>query len=35
MFLATLRGPGRIWLHSMTESKIAGRIAEYLPSKSS
>jgi uncharacterized protein (TIGR00266 family) len=35
LFLATLRGPGRIWLHSMTESKIASRIAEYLPSKSS
>jgi uncharacterized protein (TIGR00266 family) len=34
LFLATLRGPGRVWLHSMTESKIAGRIAEYLPSKS-
>ena len=35
MFLATLRGPGRIWLHSMTESKIAARIAEYLPKPSS
>ncbi len=31
--LATLRGPGRIWLHSMTTSKIAQRIAEYLPGK--
>ncbi len=32
--LATLRGPGRIWLHSMTTSKIAQRISEYLPGKS-
>jgi uncharacterized protein (AIM24 family) len=35
MFLATLKGPGRIWLHSMTESKIAARLAEYMPQKSS
>jgi uncharacterized protein (TIGR00266 family) len=33
LFLATLRGPGRIWLHSMTESKIAQRLAHYLPSR--
>ena len=33
LFLATLTGPGRIWLHSLTVSKIAHRIAEYLPSK--
>jgi uncharacterized protein (TIGR00266 family) len=35
LFLATLRGPGRIWLHSMTESKMALRLAEYMPAKSS
>lgn len=35
LFLATLTGPGRIWLHSMTESKIAQRLAEYMPAKSS
>ncbi len=35
IFLATLKGPGRIWLHSMTESKIAQRLAEYMPQKSS
>jgi uncharacterized protein (TIGR00266 family) len=35
LFLATLKGPGRIWLHSMTVSKMAARIAEYIPSKSS
>jgi uncharacterized protein (TIGR00266 family) len=27
LFLATLTGPGRIWLHSMTVSKIAERLA--------
>jgi uncharacterized protein (TIGR00266 family) len=35
LFLATLTGPGRIWLHSMTVSKIAHRVGEYLPSRSS
>jgi uncharacterized protein (TIGR00266 family) len=34
LFLATLRGPGRIWLHSMTESKMAQRLAHFMPSKS-
>lgn len=32
LFLATLTGPGRIWLHSLTPSKIAHRLAAYLPS---
>lgn len=31
LFLATLTGPGRIWLHSMTVSKMAHRVGEYLP----
>lgn len=35
IFLATLKGPGRVWLHSMSASKLAHRIGEYLPSKSS
>ena len=35
LFLATLTGPGRIWLHSMTVSKIAHRLVEYLPKPSS
>lgn len=35
LFLATLKGPGRIWLHSMTVSKMASRIMEYLPARSS
>lgn len=34
LFLATLTGPGRIWLHSMTVSKMAHRIAEYIPKSS-
>jgi uncharacterized protein (TIGR00266 family) len=34
LFLATLTGPGRIWLHSMTVSKIAHRLMEYMPAKS-
>jgi len=33
LFLATLKGPGRIWLHSMTVSKMAHRLVEYLPEK--
>jgi uncharacterized protein (TIGR00266 family) len=33
VFLGTLRGPGRIWLHSLTVSKMAHRIGEYLPGK--
>jgi uncharacterized protein (TIGR00266 family) len=32
LFLATLTGPGRIWLHSLTPSKVAHRLAAYLPS---
>ena len=35
LFLATLTGPGRIWLHSMTVSKMAHRLVEYLPKPSS
>lgn len=35
VFLATLKGPGRIWLHSMTESKMAQRLAQYMPKPSS
>ena len=35
LFLATLKGPGRIWLHSMTESKMAQRLAQFMPKPSS
>jgi uncharacterized protein (TIGR00266 family) len=33
LFLGTLAGPGRVWLHSLTPSKMAHRIGEYMPSK--
>lgn len=33
LFFARLTGPGRVWLHSMTVSKLAHRIGEYLPGK--
>lgn len=33
LFLGTLTGPGRIWLHSLTVSKMAHRVAEYIPGK--
>jgi uncharacterized protein (TIGR00266 family) len=35
LFLGTLKGPGRVWLHSMTPSNMAQRLAEYLPGKTS
>ena len=34
LFLGTLTGPGRVWLHSMTVSKMAHRLVEYMPAKS-
>ncbi len=34
LFLASMTGPGRIWLHSMTVSKMAHRVGEYLPKSS-
>lgn len=34
IFLGTLTGPGRIFLHSMTVHKMAQRIGESLPSRS-
>jgi uncharacterized protein (TIGR00266 family) len=33
LFLATLTGPGRIWLHSLTTSKVAHRLAAYMPGR--
>jgi len=35
MFLATLKGPGKIWLQSMPLSNLAKKLAKYLPTKSS
>jgi uncharacterized protein (TIGR00266 family) len=33
LFLATLRGPGQIWLQSMPLPNLAQKIATYIPSK--
>jgi uncharacterized protein (TIGR00266 family) len=35
LFLATLRGPGKIWLQTMPVMNVAKKIAEYLPSSGS
>jgi uncharacterized protein (TIGR00266 family) len=35
LFLADLRGPGKVWLQSMPLSNLAARLAPYLPNKSS
>jgi uncharacterized protein (TIGR00266 family) len=35
LFLATLRGPGRVWLQTMPMINLAKAIAEYLPKSSS
>lgn len=31
LFLATLRGPGRVWLQTMPAANLAKKIANYLP----
>ena len=31
LFLGTLRGPGRVWLQTMTMSKLAQKIGQYMP----
>ncbi|MEM8859823.1 MAG: TIGR00266 family protein [Chloroflexota bacterium] len=33
LFLATLTGPGRVWLQSLPLSNLAAKIAGYIPSK--
>ncbi len=33
LFLATLSGPGRIWLESLPLSNLAQKLARYLPNK--
>lgn len=35
LFLATLTGPGRIWLQSLPLSNLAAKLAKYMPAKSS
>lgn len=32
LFLATISGPGRVWIQSLSIKDLAGRIAQYLPS---
>ena len=34
LFLATVTGPGKVWLQSMPRANIAGKIASVLPKKS-
>lgn len=34
LFLATLTGPGKVWLRSMPLPNLAQKIAQYLPTKS-
>jgi uncharacterized protein (TIGR00266 family) len=34
LFLATLKGPGRVWLQSMPIANLAAKIRHYIPSKS-
>jgi uncharacterized protein (TIGR00266 family) len=31
LFLATITGPGRVWVQSMPVAELAGKLAEYLP----
>ncbi|MBN1259647.1 MAG: AIM24 family protein, partial [Anaerolineae bacterium] len=33
LFLATITGPGRVWLQSLPLSNLAGKLARYLPTK--
>lgn len=35
LFLATLTGPGKVWLQSMPLANLASKIATYIPSSSS
>ena len=35
LFLATLRGPGRVWLQTMPAMNLAKKLAQYMPSSGS
>lgn len=35
LFLATLTGPGRVWLQSLPLANLASKLAQYIPTKSS
>jgi uncharacterized protein (AIM24 family) len=34
LFLATLTGPGKIWLQSLPLSNLARKLSQYMPAKS-
>ena len=34
LFLATLTGPGKVWLQSMPLSNLASKLMQYMPTKS-
>ncbi len=34
LFLATIEGPGKVWVQSMPIKDLAGRIAQYIPQSS-
>jgi len=33
LFLASLRGPGQVWLQTMPIANLASKLARYIPSK--
>lgn len=33
LFLATCTGPGRVWVQSLPVAELAGKLAEYMPSR--
>ncbi len=35
LFLATLQGPGKVWMQSLPLSNLAAKLARYMPTKSS
>ena len=35
LFLATLKGPGKIWMQSLPLSNLAAKLSRYMPTKSS
>jgi uncharacterized protein (TIGR00266 family) len=35
LFLATLKGPGKVWMQSLPISNLAAKLARYMPTKSS
>ena len=35
LFLASLKGPGKIWLQSLPLSNLAAKLSKYMPTKGS